>query len=351
MTTPPGETQHAAVNQGGHGAIKPIGDGSILAKSTPRDSIESEFYARIRQGEYPLMTPVVPTSYTAQQVRDLQPRLTAEQAASLNDQTHVYFENMAQGDMKKLDAKVGDKTSSRRELTEQHGMSSAAAAWKEMKLSVVDWATKSAERGWRVVGGDDAPDSRLKAGRESMETLRQFSDDPQVWKEVIGKMEGIRNAAEQSDLGFIASSVFSVQGTRDGNQVVDAKLIDFAHVIDANHPLTQTTDVTAVDSRQNSPEQSTSTSRPNAGTEGATAGREPSQKAVDLKDKYRDKFLAGMDNLIKAAETVRAEKEQANVAGAANMRGVGATVTAGTSASATPVAVASTSSQQVVPRR
>lgn len=330
MTTPPGETQQAAVNQGGHGAIKAIGDGSILAKSTPRDSVESEFYARVRQGAYPHMTPVVPTSYTAQQVRELQPQLTAQEKASLDDQTHVFFENMAQGDVKKLDVKVGNKTSSRRELHEQHGMSSAAAAWKEMKLSVVDWATQSSDRGFRVVGGDDAPDNRLKAGRESMETLRKFSDDPHVWDQLIGKMEEIRNAAQQSDLGFIASSVFSVQGTHDGNQVVDAKLIDFAHVIDAGHPLTQITDVTA---------------RP------AATAQEPPQSAIDLKDKYRDRFLSGMDNLIEAANTVRTEKVgRENVAGAALMRGEGAAQAVVTSRSTKPVAVANSSTEQVTRR-
>ncbi|MFF3326372.1 inositol polyphosphate kinase family protein [Streptomyces sp. NPDC002889] len=349
MATPAGDNQQAAVNQGGHGAIRPIGDGSILAKNAPQGSIENEFYARIRQGRYPHLTPVVPASYTADQVRYRQPQVTEP----LDDRTHVYFENIAQGDVKKLDTKVGDKTSSRRELMEQHDMSRTGAALKEIKLSIADLATGSSQRGWRVVGGTDAPESRLRAGMNSQDILRSFSEDPQVWDQLIGKMEAIRAAAQQTDIGFIASSVFSVHGNHNGNEVVEAKLIDFAHVIDADRPLTQTADLAAADGRQNSPEQSTSTPETGNGAGPTTTAQGSSQTVnwTEMKDKYRSKFLEGMGNLIADAKAVREEKRQATVAGAANMRVSAATATAGSSAQPTAVPAVSTSSQQVLPRR
>lgn len=337
MTTPSGENQNAAVNQGGHGAIRPIGDGSILAKEAPQGSIESEFYTRIRANHYPPLTAVVPASYTADQVRERQ-RLAPDEEAIVDDRTHVFFENVAQGDVKKIDLKVGDKTSSRRELKGQHGMSSAAAALKEIKLSIADWATGSSERGWRVVGGTDAPDSRLEAGRASQNILRRFSDDPQVWDQLIRKMEGIRDAAQQTDIGFVASSVFSVQGTHNGEQVVEAKLIDFAHVIDADRPFTQTTDVTALNSEQNSPEQSTSTSRAGNDAGRTATAQGTSQSSVnwpEMKDKYRDKFISGMNSLIDDANAVRVEKHQAIMAATANMRVPGTTDIASSAAAAT----------------
>ncbi len=81
--------------------------------------------------------------------------------------------------------------------------------------------------------------SRLITGIQSQKILSKFSDDPAVWDQLITKMQDIRTAAHNSDIGFIASSVFSVTGTKEGEQVVDAKLIDFAHVIDAAQPFKQ----------------------------------------------------------------------------------------------------------------
>ncbi|MFI2350844.1 hypothetical protein ACH492_28210 [Streptomyces sp. NPDC019443] len=329
------------MNQGGHGAIRPIGDGSILAKAAPQGSIENEFYSRIRANDYPQLTAVVPASYTADQVREHQ-QLTPDEVAIVDDRTHVFFENIAQGDVKKLDTKIGAQSSSFRELKAQHGMSSAAAALKSIKLSIADLSTGSVKRGWRVVGGDDARDSRLRSGIESQSILRKFSDEPQVWDQLIGKMEGIRDAAQQTDIGFVASSVFSVQGTHNDGQVVEAKLIDFAHVIDADKPFTRTPDVSPVNSPQNSPEHSPRMNpSPAAGNDaGRTATAQgTSQSSVNwpqMKNKYRDLFIDGMNSLINDAKTVRAEKQQTMAAAAANIRASGATVSASSAAAATP---------------
>ncbi|MFF3933236.1 inositol polyphosphate kinase family protein [Streptomyces hirsutus] len=282
------------VNQGGHGGIRPLGAArQILEKPAPFDSVENEFYRRIRDGAYPDLAPVVPASYTADQVRErLGDQLDAPAGDALDDRRHIYIENITSdlSQPKTLDAKIGRSTTSYRENKAQQEKSSWDAGVKSFKFALgIDPMTGSTQRGWRIVAGTDASGIRVLDGMQSQSILSKFSEDPAVWDQLIGKMQDIRNAAARSDLGFIAASVFSVHGTQNGETKVDARLIDFAHAIDARNPFKQ--------SPSPSPEGS-----PRLG------GGPAAPDLTRLKDKYRNQFLAGMDSLIKDATRVRTTK-------------------------------------------
>ncbi|UXX93880.1 hypothetical protein N7U49_20760 [Streptomyces sp. AD2-2] len=301
------------VNQGGHGGITPLGpNGEILQKGAPQGSVENEFYERVRAAVYPHFTPVVPASYTADEVRTrLGGSLTSAQLNGLDDRQNIYIENITSGldDSKTLDTKIGKSTTSYRENLEQHDKGRWASGTKALKFAIgVDPATGSTFRGWRAVGGTDAGESRLITGIQSQKILSKFSDDPAVWDQLITKMQDIRTAAHNSDIGFIASSVFSVTGTKEGEQVVDAKLIDFAHVIDAAQPFKQSPSVSPDGSPRLGPAELGADARPANRTD-----------LTNLKDKYRGQFIAGMDDLIKDATRVRGEKAQSQLASFAAM--------------------------------
>ncbi|MFE2825181.1 inositol polyphosphate kinase family protein [Streptomyces sp. NPDC059271] len=296
------------VNQGGHGGITPLGpNAEILQKGAPQGSVENEFYERVRADAYPHFTPVVPASYTADEVRTrLGDSLSSAQLDGLDDRQHIYIENITSGlaDSKTLDTKIGKSTTSYRENLEQHDKGKWAAGTKALKFAIgVDPATGSSFRGWRAVGGTDAGESRLITGMQSQKILSKFSEDPAVWDQLITKMQDIRTAAQNSDIGFIASSVFSVTGTKEGQAVVDAKLIDFAHVIDAAQPFKQSPSV--------SPDGS-----PRLGPAQLEPGARPANRTdlTNLKNKYREQFIAGMDALIGDATRVRGEKGRAQMA-------------------------------------
>ncbi|MBQ0827499.1 inositol polyphosphate kinase family protein [Streptomyces tagetis] len=281
------------VNQGGHGGIRALGDARrILEKPAPYDSVENEFYRRVRAGEYPEFTPVVPASYTADQVRGmLGGELSAAESAGLDDGNCVYLQNITSDldQAKTLDTKIGRSTTSYRENRAQQDKSAWDAGLKSFKFVFgADLVTGSTLRGWRVVAGTDAGGNRLLDGMQSQQILSRFSDDPAVWDRMIGKMKEIRTAADSSELGFVAASVFSVHGTRNGETRVDAKLIDFAHVIDARNPF-------------KSPPPSAESS-PRLG--GAPAARD----LTSAGNKYRDRFVSGMDALIADATRIRATK-------------------------------------------
>ncbi|MFG2956025.1 inositol polyphosphate kinase family protein [Streptomyces sp. NPDC048291] len=275
-----------AKSAGGHGDLQFLGaDRQIVQKPAGSHNTENEFYERVRNGEYPAMQGVVPQTYTAEQVRNaLQNDLDDTQKAALDDKKYVYMENIANVQQKKvLDMKIGSQTTSYRDNTEQQGKSAPEAVVKSIKLKFFDIATGSATRNWRVVAGDDANSNRTLAGMKSEKILSKFSDDPAVWQQMVDKMKGIRDAVKTTDIGLVASSVFTVSGKdkTDGNAVVDAKLIDFAHVIDDKKPFEVT-------------------------NEGA--------KMSGAKDKFRDNFVQGMDSLIKTSEKILVEKQTAAAA-------------------------------------
>ncbi|MEV5952623.1 inositol polyphosphate kinase family protein [Streptomyces sp. NPDC051987] len=275
---------------GGHGDLQYLGaDREIVQKPAGDHNTENEFYQRVRDGQYPAMQGVVPKTYTADEVRNLlKDDLDDTQKAALDDKKFVYMENIANLQQKKvLDMKIGPQTTSYVDNTKQQGKTTGEAVLKSIKLKFVDVLTDSAKRNWRVVAGDDAAKSRIKSGRNSEEILSKFSDDPEVWKQMVAKMKDIRDAVKTTDIGLVASSVFTVKGTANGNSVVDAKLIDFAHVIDANKPFEVT--------------------KPGADMTGA-------------RDKFRENFVKGMDSLIKTSEKIQQEKE---TAAAANLTPVG----------------------------
>ncbi|CAM5461895.1 inositol polyphosphate kinase family protein [Streptomyces pilosus] len=283
------------VNQGGHGGIRPLGDArQILEKPAPYDAVENEFYRRVRAGEYPHFTPVVPASYTAEQVRAaLGDELSPADSAALDDRRNIYIENITAGldGQKTLDTKIGRSTTSYRENRAQQDKSVMEAGFKSFKFVFADLATGSTGRGWRVVAGSDASGNRVLDGAQSSEILSRFSDDPAVWDGLITRMQAIRDAAQNSDLGFVAASVFSVHGTQNGETRVDARLIDFAHAIDAQRPFKQ------------SPSPSPEGSPRLGGGQGAAA-----RDLTSLKNTYRRQFLSGMNHLIEDATRVRTAK-------------------------------------------
>ncbi|MEU3101261.1 inositol polyphosphate kinase family protein [Streptomyces griseoflavus] len=282
------------VNQGGHGGIRPLGAArQILEKPAPYDNVENEFYRRVRAGEYPQFTPVVPASYTAEQVRAaLGDQLSPAESAALDDRRNIYIENITAGldGPKTLDTKIGRSTTSYRENRAQQDKSVLEAGFKSFKFVFADLATGSTGRGWRVVAGSDASGNRVLDGAQSAEILSRFSDDPAVWDGLITRMQAIKDAAQNSDLGFVAASVFSVHGTSNGETRVDARLIDFAHAIDAQRPFKQ--------SPSPSPEGS-----PRLG-----GGQAPARDLTSLKDTYRRQFISGMTHLIEDATRVRTAK-------------------------------------------
>ena len=238
--------------------------------------MEREFYQRMRAGMYQELADVVPMSYTAQEVLDRIDTLTEAQSGALDDQRNVYIENITSGldDPGHLDTKIGGSTASYRENRAQQGKSVLEAGVKSLKMAIVDRLTGSTDRGWRVVAGSDVTgDNRRQAGKSSEEHLRAFSEDPEVWDKLIGKMEKIRGAVRASGLGLVATSVFSVRGTKEGERVVDAKLIDFAHVIDAKRPFV-------------------------------------GKVSPELQSDYQRNFIEGMDSLIKESRTIRTEKQE-----------------------------------------
>ncbi|MFJ8489762.1 inositol polyphosphate kinase family protein [Streptomyces sp. NPDC094038] len=273
-----------AGSAGGHGDLQFLGaNRDIVQKPAGKHNTENEFYDRVRNGDYPAMTGVVPKTYTADQVRTmLGDQLTEKQKAGLDDKESVFMENVANvPDKKLLDMKIGSSTTSYVDNTQQQGKKPFEAAIKSIKLKFVDIGTLSATRNWRVVAGDDASNSRGMTGFNSKQILGRFSDDPAVWQQMVGKMKDIRDAVKTTDIGLVASSVFTVKGTANGNTVVDAKLIDFAHVIDDKKPFEVT---------------------------------KPGADMSDAKVKFRDNFVKGMDSLIKTSEKILQEKQTAAVA-------------------------------------
>ncbi len=114
--------------------------------------MENEFYRRVRAGEYPEFTPVVPASYTADQVRGmLGGELSAAQRAGLDDRNCVYLQNLTSDpdQAKILDTKIGRSTTSYRENRAQQDKS----AWD---------AGLPRGRRWPPLPGRHSPPRRLR---------------------------------------------------------------------------------------------------------------------------------------------------------------------------------------------
>lgn len=287
--SPRGGSPEPQMNQGGHGGFVVLGaENQFFGKPAPRMGVEHQVYDRLREGAYPEWDGLAPEPRTAQEVRDeLGDQLTPAQSAALDDENYVYLRNKTSGlqNVKMLDTKIGPSTVSYRENRAQQGKTRGEAASKTFRLSIgADLATGSAFRGWRVVAGTDGYQNRLLTGIQSKNILSRFSDDPQVWDQLIDKMQRIRDAAAKSELGLIAASVLTVTGTRDGNLVADGSVIDFAHAIDPKRPFVQSQE---------------------GSTEDLTA----------LRNEYRANFLAGMDSLLEFSRGVKAEKERKLAAG------------------------------------
>ncbi|MBF8173943.1 inositol polyphosphate kinase family protein [Streptomyces olivaceus] len=215
---------------GGHGGIKKRADGRILEK--PTNDVERNFYSDMRAGKHPELNDVVPGSHTAGAVKEM------DSETGGSDDTHIYIDNLTQGmnKPKLLDIKVGESTSSKQELLLT--MEKADAVKKKAKLKLADVMTGSKANDYRVVGGTDLGDSRLKNGMLSKHNIGKFSNDASVYDELLPQLGQVRQAAKSSGLAFIAASVLIAvdQEPADGSQAATAKLnlIDFAHTFDTS---------------------------------------------------------------------------------------------------------------------
>ena len=140
-----------------------------------------------------------------------------------------------------FDIKIGKSTASRSQLLESNEESQISALFREVKMKLYDYYTKSSTRGWRVIPIDDR--NRAKIGRNSETFLREQLDRINVNKgavlrSIITQLNLIKDTLEQNQKTFIASSVLIVIDLQHPENA-RAKLIDLAHPIDANNKLFQ----------------------------------------------------------------------------------------------------------------
>ncbi|WP_433891803.1 inositol polyphosphate kinase family protein [Streptomyces sp. CA-111067] len=223
----PGRTVQRVAEEGtgGHGGMEMRAEGRVIGK--PTNEVERNFYGDMRAGKHPALEGVAPTSYTADQVQQMDGKAG-------DDSTHIYIENLTHGMAKPklLDIKVGESTASRHELLES--MSKVDAWKKKMKLKVADFVTGSASRGYRAVGGTGLKGkSRRQIGQQSGKIVDDFAEESSLSAVLVEKLEHVRAAAKSSGLAFIAASVLIAvdEEPAEGSSAASAKLnlIDFAH--------------------------------------------------------------------------------------------------------------------------
>lgn len=119
--------------------------------------------------------------------------------------------------------------------------SRAGAFFKEIKMKLYDYYTKSSTRGWRLIPVNDG--NRAKIGRNSEIFLRKQLDRITVDKDallrsIISQLDLIKRKMERSQKTFIASSTLIVIDLQHP-EIVRVKLIDLAHPIDVKNKLFQ----------------------------------------------------------------------------------------------------------------
>jgi hypothetical protein len=212
---------------GGHGGRRDRHGGRIVQK--PTNEAEAKFYEQVRDGAHPGYEDIVPQSYSAYQVSQL------DHETGGNDSDHIYLANLTHGMSRPrmIDIKIGSATASKQEL--RQAMSNAAAFMKKMRLEAADVATGSSSRGYRVVSGPgDEGSSRAKVGYQSSKYIEQYSESATVYQELVIQLRHVRDVVRAGGLAHIAASVLIAvdEAPTAGQPVVRAdsvKLIDFAH--------------------------------------------------------------------------------------------------------------------------
>ncbi|MEU5431582.1 inositol polyphosphate kinase family protein [Streptomyces olivoreticuli] len=232
---PPRQQQSQAHQVAGHGGIKSLQGGRILQK--PTNAREYRLYALMRGGEaLQGLAAVSPTSYSE---HDPQLGLAGEEAKGV----HVFLENMTHGmkSPKILDIKIGFRAASKNELLTHEGATPAAARWKKARLTAADVFSTSASLGFGVVGGTGVSGTRISRGRDSIQHLREYSSDSQVYGAIRKGLERIREAVREEWMAPLGASVLIAFDEASDNRAssVKVKLIDLAHTFGVEEGLTQ----------------------------------------------------------------------------------------------------------------
>jgi hypothetical protein len=214
----------------GHaGIFRRIDDGRKIAKKTNQK--EYEIYTN-PGGLRDIVPAAERTNQDNQEVSDMSKNVIIMQNM---------FYGIQEQSLVALDIKIGKITASRSELFESMERSRLDAFFKEMRMKLYDFYTKSSTRGWRAIPIDDR--NRMKTGRNSEAFLREQLGRINVNKvaalrSIITQLNLIKDTLEQNQKTFIASSVLIVIDLQHPENA-RVKLIDLAHPVDANNKLFQ----------------------------------------------------------------------------------------------------------------
>jgi hypothetical protein len=204
-----------------------IDEGRKIAKKTNRK--EYEIYAS-PGGLRDIIPAAERTSQDNQEVSDMGENVIIMQNLfyRIKEQSLVAF-----------DIKIGKSTTSGSQLVESGEENRVGALYREVKMKLYDFYTKSSIRGWRAIPIDDR--NRAMTGRNSETFLREQLDrinvgKGAVLKSIITQLNLIRETLEQNQKTFIASSVLIVIDLQYPEKA-RTKLIDLAHPIDADNKL------------------------------------------------------------------------------------------------------------------
>lgn len=206
-----------------------IDEGRKIAKKTNRK--EYETYAS--PGELRDIIPAAErTNPDTLEVRDMGENVIIMQNLfyGIQEQSLVAF-----------DIKIGKSTTSGSQLVESKEENRVSALYREVKMKLYDYYTKSSIRGWRAIPIDDR--NRAEIGRNSETFLQEQLDRLNVskgtaLKNIITQLNLIKDTLDQNQKTFIASSVLIVIDIQHPENV-RVKLIDLAHPIDVNNKLFQ----------------------------------------------------------------------------------------------------------------
>nr|WP_274919573.1 inositol polyphosphate kinase family protein [Streptomyces sp. WZ-12] len=134
---------------------------------------------------------------------------------------------------------------------------------------VADVLSTSASLGFGVVGRTGVSGTRISRGRDSIQHLREYSSDFEVYAAIRRGLERIREAVREEWMAPLGASVLIAFDEASDNRAssVNVKLIDLAHTFGIREGLTQ--------------EQVT---------------------------KYQDRFILGISNLISTIAEISSEK-------------------------------------------
>jgi hypothetical protein len=221
-----GEQSLYLILMAGHaGIFRIIDEGRKIAKKTNKK--EYEVYAN-PCGLQDIIPLVARTNQDNQEVSDMGKNVIIMQNM---------FYGIQEQSLLAFDIKIGKNTASRSQLIESGEERRVGALFREVKMKLYDYYTKSSTRGWRVIPIDDR--KRANKGRNSETFLREQLDRINVSKgavlrNIISQLNLIKDRLDQNQKTFIASSVLIVIDLQHPENVC-VKLIDLAHPVYANN--------------------------------------------------------------------------------------------------------------------